>query len=78
MNMETEINGIKLKCAVHDANYEVMCKDIKEIKEDLREIKEMLDQKYAAKWVEKFAILIIGIFALASLYFIFERVGLPH
>lgn len=41
-------------------------------------ISEKLDHRYAGKWVEKFAVAVITIFALASLYLIFEAVGLPR
>ncbi len=47
--MEAEINKIKLKCVAHDVNYLAMCKDIKEIKNDIKEIKEMLDEKFVTR-----------------------------
>lgn len=78
MSPEDEINKIKLKCAVHDANYDVMCRDIKDIKSDIKDIKEMLENKYAAKWVEKAVTGLIVLLVLAALYQILNSAGLPH
>ena len=79
------MDNINLNCAPP-------CEPLKAVKEQLENpiyglvalhnkidaMNEKMDKKYAGKWVERFAVSVITIFALSALYFIFEKVGLPH
>jgi septation ring formation regulator EzrA len=87
-----ELNKLKDKCSTYDTCMALMQKDIEEIKDELTEIKrnqmnymnsmeeflEKVEQRKADKWVEKFAVSLISIFALSALYYIFQQAGLPH
>lgn len=43
----------------------------------LKEERDLSDNRYARKIIEGIVFSIVGIFALAALYFIFIKVGLP-
>jgi len=60
---------------------ELMQKDIKTLLDSQGKILNKLDsieEKFAKKWTEKWIIAVTIMFALASLYLIFNKVGLPH
>lgn len=48
-----------------------------ELERKLREERGISDDRYARKIIEGIVFAIIGIFALAALYFVFVKVGLP-
>lgn len=50
----------------------------KEIMEKMDKFIDGCEKKFATKLTEKIVYIIVGIFALAALYFIFNEVGLPH
>ena len=82
------ISLIKTNCNNHNTNNEIMRRDIDTIKEYIKEdlqwkkdFEAKMDnafQKKANRWVEKVIVSIITIFALAALWIIFDRAGLPH
>lgn len=80
---QKDITEIKINCAEHSTKNALMAQKLDNIEEKVDKLDnkfdtlfEILDNKFAAKWVERaFAGLII-IMALASLYFIMNAVGL--
>jgi len=62
---------------LRDDTQEIKC-DIREMKDHWNGLVERLDNRYASKKVELGFYALIIIFALAALYIIFDRVGLPR
>ena len=82
---EEDITSIKENCHTHNTNNTLMRRDVEDIKtyikEDLqwkKDFEAKMDQGFAKKWVEKVIVSLITIFALAALWIIFDKAGLPH
>ena len=57
-----------------------MQKDIKDIKEDIKEIKDVLmslETRFADKWVERTVTIFVSLLVMSAIYVIFNHVGLP-
>jgi hypothetical protein len=79
--VKTEINNIKILCATRGTALAIMQKDIEYTKNTVEKIDKKIDDfsgKFAGKWVERFIVGLVLIFALAALYIIFDFVGLPR
>lgn len=87
-NLTKQINKFKDNCNKQTGEFNTSIKlmeqeqknqgkKIDKILTKLDGMDEKLDKKYSAKWVQWVVEAVLIIFALASLYFIFEKVGLP-
>lgn len=90
--VKTEINNIKALCATRGTQLALMQKNIEDTKEAVNKLDKKFDdfdkkldtqferfnRQFAGKWVEKFAVSLVLIFALAALYIIFDTAGLPR
>lgn len=76
-----QLTKIKDHCAARGTEIALMQKDIKNNMVKLDKILSKLDtieNRFAAKWVERWVVAVTIIFALAALWVIFEGNNLPH
>lgn len=79
------ITNIKDGCAKRGTEIALMSQRLdkldvnqQKIIDKLDYLDDKLDKKYSAKWVQYVIEFLLIIFALASLYIIFDSAGLPH
>ncbi len=76
---------VNIQMTKFEGQMEMVCQKLNQNTEEHKEIMAKMDKfiegcekKFATKLIEKIVYIIVGIFALAALYFIFNEVGLPH